>query len=56
MSTFVELLHGVKEICDRKDAEISSLQNKIDLLLKERRLIAKRLKEGNIQLVIDYLT
>lgn len=56
MSTFNELLHALKEICDEKDKSIDFLKSHIGGLNKERELIRKRFLEGDYETLRNYFT
>ena len=49
MSTFKELIEDIKVFCDEKDREIQRLQDRIDGLLMERKLIRDKFLEGNYE-------
>lgn len=54
MGTFNELIHVIKDFCDEKDKKIAFLQNKIDLMNKERYLLKKKFIEGDYETLKIY--
>ena len=56
MSTFNELLHTLKEICDEKDKRIEFLEGRIEGLNRQYELIRKRFLDGDYEVLKNYFT
>ena len=56
MSTFNELLHALKEVCDEKDKRIEFLEGRIEGLNKQYSLIRKRFLDGDYETLKNYFT
>ena len=56
MSTFNELLHTLKEVCDEKDKRIKFLEGRIEGLNKQYELIRKRFLNGEYEVLKNYFT
>jgi len=56
MSTFNELLHTLKEVCDEKDKRIEFLEGMIEGLNKQYCLIRKKFLEGDYETLRNYFT
>ena len=54
MSTFNELLHTLKEICDEKDKKIEFLEGRIEGLNKQYSLIRKKFLDGDYKTLKNY--
>jgi chaperonin cofactor prefoldin len=54
MSTFNELLHTLKEVCDEKDKRIEFLEGRIEGLNKQYSLIRKRFLDGDYETLRNY--
>ena len=54
MSTFNELLHTLKEVCDEKDKRIELLEGRIEGLNKQYSLIKKRFLDGDCETLKNY--
>jgi len=56
MSTFNELLHALKEICDEKDKRIEFLEGRIEGLNKQYSLIREKFLNGDYETLRNYFT
>lgn len=54
MSTFNDLLHTLKEICDEKDKRIEFLEGRIEGLTKERSILKQQFLDGEFDLLMNY--
>ena len=54
MSTFNELLHALKEVCDEKDKRIEFLEGRIKGLNKQYESIRKRFLEKDYETLENY--
>ena len=54
MSTFNELLHTIKEVCDEKDNKIKFLEGRIDGLNKQYDLIREKFLNGDYETLRNY--
>ena len=54
MSTFNELLHTIKEVCDEKDKRIEFLEGRIDGLNKQYGLIREKFLNGDYETLRNY--
>lgn len=54
MSTFNELLHTIKEVCDEKDNRIKFLEGRIDGLNKQYGLIREKFLNGDYETLRNY--
>lgn len=54
MSTFNELLHALKEVCDEKDKRIEFLEGRIEGLNKQYSLIRKRFLDEDYETLRNY--
>lgn len=56
MSTFNELLHTLKEVCDEKDKRIEFLEGRVEGLNVQYELIRKRFLNGEYETLKNYFT
>lgn len=56
MSTFNELLHIIKEVCDEKDKRIEFLEGRIEGLIKQYDVIKKKFLDGDYETLKNYFT
>ena len=54
MSTFNELLHTLKEVCDEKDKKIEFLEGRIEGLNKQHSLIREKFLNGEYKTLRNY--
>ena len=54
MSTFNELLHTLKEVCDEKDKRIEFLEGRIEGLNKQYGLIREKFLNGDYETLRNY--
>ena len=54
MSTFNELLHTLKEVCDEKDKKIEFLEGRIEGLNKQYSLIREKFLNGDYETLRNY--
>lgn len=54
MSTFNDLLHTLKEICDEKNKRIEFLEGRIEGLTKERSILKQQFLDGEFDLLMSY--
>ena len=54
MSTFNDLLHTIKEVCDEKDKRIEFLEGRIDGLNKQYDLIREKFLNGDYETLRNY--
>ena len=54
MSTFNELLHTIKEVCDEKDKRIEFLEGRIEGLNKQYGLIREKFLNGDYETLRNY--
>lgn len=54
MSTFNEILHAVKEVCDEKDRRIEFLEGRIEGLNKQYNLIREKFLNGDYETLRNY--
>jgi len=54
MSTFNELLHALKEVCDEKDKRIEFLEGRIEGLNKQYSLIRKKFLDEDYETLKNY--
>ena len=56
MSTFNDLLHTIKEVCDEKDKRIEFLEGRIEGLNKQYSLIREKFLNGDYETLRNYFT
>lgn len=54
MSTFNDLLHIIKEVCDEKDKRIEFLEGRIEGLNKQYSLIREKILNGDYETLRNY--
>ena len=54
MSTFNDLLHTIKEVCDEKDNRIKFLEGRTDGLNKQYGLIREKFLNGDYETLRNY--
>ena len=54
MSTFNELLHTLKEVCDEKDKRIEFLEGRVEGLNKQYELIRRKFLDGDYETLKNY--
>ena len=54
MSTFNDLLHSIKDVCDEKDKKIKFLEGRIEGLNKQYSLIREKFLNGDYETLKNY--
>ncbi len=56
MSTFNDLLRGIRKVCDEKDKRIEFLEGRIEGLNKQYSLIREKFLNGDYETLRNYFT